>query len=173
MTYDAVSAFLISVQHKLFYLIMAFARFNLYANSYTFLFKKAFDTKRARGGGWSWGLEVVGLMFFWCWYGRLLYSCGSWGNALAYLIVSHTVTSPLHVQVFSLANSSCSKLLIKPTDRFVSFLNAHGRPWPNRVVSTPPTTHNDRRHLSSFPRLSPWGSPSPSNTPPFPSAAET
>jgi delta8-fatty-acid desaturase len=80
---------------------MAFARFNLYVNSYSFLFKGAWVTKGPRGRRWAWRLEILGLVFFWTWYGSILYGCGSWGKALAYLLVSHVVTSPLHVQVRS------------------------------------------------------------------------
>lgn len=101
MHFDRFAKVVIAIQHKLFYLVMAFARFNLYANSYGFLWKKAFDTKRARGGRWAFWLEIVGLLFFWSWFGTLLYGCGSWQKALAYLLVSHAVTSPLHVQVIS------------------------------------------------------------------------
>jgi sphingolipid 8-(E)-desaturase len=110
MPFDTITAYLISAQHKLFYIIMAFARFNLYAHSYTFLWEKAFGKRRARGGRWAWWLEVVGLSFFLTWFGAVLYGCGSWGMAIAYLLVSHIVTSPLHVQVpFSLCKFSSSR----------------------------------------------------------------
>ncbi|KAF9535401.1 delta 8-sphingoloid desaturase protein [Crepidotus variabilis] len=99
LKYDAFAKIFLSIQHKLFYIVMGFARFNLYANSYTFLFQKAFDTKRARGGNWAWRLEMTGILFFWTWFGCVLYGCGSWQKALAYLVVSHVVTSPLHVQI--------------------------------------------------------------------------
>lgn len=99
MLFDRFSAVLISIQHKLFYVLLAFGRFNLYANAYRFLIRQAFDTRKARGGRWSWWLEVIGVAFFWCWFGALLKGCGSWTNAFIYLIVSHVVTSPLHVQV--------------------------------------------------------------------------
>jgi len=98
MAFDRFAAFFVSLQHRLFYIVMAFARFNLYINSYTFLFRKAFDTPRARGGKWAWRLEIVGLVFFWLWFGSVLRGCGSWSKALSYLLVSHAVTSPLHVQ---------------------------------------------------------------------------
>jgi delta8-fatty-acid desaturase len=48
---------------------------------------------------WAWRLEVLGIVFFWSWFGRVLYGTGSWQNALIYLVISHVVTSPLHVQV--------------------------------------------------------------------------
>lgn len=99
MKFDLPARILLSVQHRLFYIIMAFARFNLYANSYVYLYQKSYDTKRARGGVWAFRLEVLGIMFFWTWYSRVLIGTGSWQNALAYLLISHIVPSPLHVQV--------------------------------------------------------------------------
>jgi delta8-fatty-acid desaturase len=99
MEFDAFARVVLAVQHKLFYIVMAFARFNLYANSYSYLYRKAWDTKRARGGRWAWWLEIFGLVFFWSWFGRVLYGCPSWKISLAYFLVSHVVTSPLHVQV--------------------------------------------------------------------------
>jgi len=117
MLFDRFANLFISIQHKLFYVIMAFARFNLYANSYSFLFRKAFDTRRAKGAGWSWGLEVVGLVFFWWWFGRLLWGCGSWQMALAYLLISHAVTSPLHLQIV-LSHFSMSTADLGPTESF-------------------------------------------------------
>lgn len=98
MPFDRFAKAVTAIQHKLFYIVMLFARLNLYRLSYEFLIKKAWDTKRARGGRWAWGLEIAGLIFFWSWFGRVLYGCGSWQTALAYLLVSHAVTSPLHVQ---------------------------------------------------------------------------
>lgn len=117
MVFDRFAAFFISLQHKLFYVVMAFARFNLYANSYSFLFQKAWDTKRSRGGRWAWTLEIIGLAFFWCWYGSILYGCGSWKMALAYLMVSHIVTSPLHVQIV-LSHFSMSTADLGTTESF-------------------------------------------------------
>ena len=112
MAFDRFAAFFVSVQHKLFYVVMAFARFNLYANSYSFLFQKAWDKKRSKGGRWAWSLEILGLAFFWYWYGSILSGCGSWKMALAYLMVSHVVTSPLHVQVRYLYFDSHSNVTI-------------------------------------------------------------
>lgn len=78
---------------------MAFARLNLYRLSYAHLLSAAFDPVRARGGKWAWRLEVLGVLSFWLWFGALLWGCGTWQKALIYLLVSHVVTSPLHVQV--------------------------------------------------------------------------
>ena len=163
---DQFSKIVLSVQHKLFYLIMAFARFNLYANSYSFLYQKAFDTKRARGGNWAWRLEVAGILFFWSWFCRVLYGCGSWQMALAYFLVSHVVTSPLHIQVIELLNFWAHHLLtddpcssvpyhshtkIIPfsspdsihSDRAITFQYAHRGPRSDRVLPSSAITHHD------------------------------
>jgi delta8-fatty-acid desaturase len=80
------------MQHRLFYLIMALARFNLYSNSYLFLLIRA---RRV----WHWYLEVAALLAFCSWYGFLLYGIGNWKSVFVYVLVSHVVPSPLHVQV--------------------------------------------------------------------------
>ncbi|KAF8078690.1 delta 8-sphingoloid desaturase protein [Lyophyllum atratum] len=117
MWFDRFATIFVAIQHKLFYIVMAFARFNLYVNSYAYIYKSAFDTRRARGGRWAWGLEILGLVFFWLWFGRVLYGCGSWQMALAYLLVSHIVTSPLHVQIV-LSHFSMSTADLGPTESF-------------------------------------------------------
>ncbi|KXN83858.1 Delta(8)-fatty-acid desaturase [Leucoagaricus sp. SymC.cos] len=117
MPFDKFAKIAISIQHRLFYLVMMFARFNLYALSYSFLFKKAFDTKRARGGRWAFRAELCGLCFFWYWYGSVLYGCGSWQKAVVYLLISHVVPSPLHVQIV-LSHFSMSTADLGPTESF-------------------------------------------------------
>ena len=99
MGFDAFARIIISIQHKLFYLVMMFGRFNVDRFSYLSIYKHAFDTRRARGDGWAWGLEVVGVMFFWVWFSQVLIGCGSWQKALGYVLISHAATSLLHVSV--------------------------------------------------------------------------
>ncbi|TKY85930.1 hypothetical protein EX895_004755 [Sporisorium graminicola] len=105
LEFDAPSRFLLKHQHKLYYFVMAFGRFNLYANSYGFLALKA------RRDRW-WALELVGLLTFWTWYGYgLLGSLPTWSIRIAYLLISHIVTSPLHIQiVLSHFAQSCDDL---------------------------------------------------------------
>ncbi|KAF7436747.1 hypothetical protein PC9H_003580 [Pleurotus ostreatus] len=117
MPFDAFSQFLISLQHRIFYVVLALARFNLYRNSYVFLVQSAFDKKRARGGRWTWWLEVAGIAFFWCWFGSVLYGCGSWKKAFMYLLVSHIAASPVHVQIV-LSHFSMSTADLGPVESF-------------------------------------------------------
>ena len=99
MTLDAPAKFFLSLQHKLFYIVLSLARFNLYANSYGYLAKTAFEPKKYRGGRWWWWAEIFALGLFYTWFGAVLKGCGSWKNALIYLLVSHISASPVHVQV--------------------------------------------------------------------------
>ena len=92
LIFDAPSRFFLRHQHRLYYIVMAFGRFNLYANSYGFLALKA---RRDR----YWFLELAGLVAFWAWFGALLFSLPSTSLRIAYLLISHVVTSPLHVQI--------------------------------------------------------------------------
>ncbi|KAJ7243890.1 delta 8-sphingoloid desaturase protein [Mycena haematopus] len=116
--FDRFANFFVRLQHRLFYILLALARFNLYASSYPFLVRKAFDTKRARGGRWAWWLEVGGIIIFWCWYSLVLANCGSWKTSLAYLLVSHIAASPVHVQIV-LSHFSMSTADLGPTESFV------------------------------------------------------
>ncbi|CCM05206.1 uncharacterized protein FIBRA_07415 [Fibroporia radiculosa] len=99
MFFDFFGKLFISIQHKLFYVVLSLARFNLYVQSYSYLAKTAFEPRRAKGGRWWWWLEVVALGLFYCWYLAVLRGCGSWRNILAYLLISHIVASPVHVQI--------------------------------------------------------------------------
>jgi sphingolipid 8-(E)-desaturase len=97
--FDAAAKFFISLQHKLFYVVMSLARFNLYRLSYIFLLTRGAKPMTSKNGRWTWALEMTGIAFFWCWFAAVLRGTGSWQTALAYLLVSHIVPSPLHVQV--------------------------------------------------------------------------
>ncbi|KAI0735069.1 fatty acid/sphingolipid desaturase [Earliella scabrosa] len=117
LTFDAASKFLISLQHKLFYIVLSLARFNLYANSYGYLAKTAFEPKKYRGGRWWWWAEIAGLGLFYAWFGAVLKGCGSWQNALVYLLVSHIAASPVHVQIV-LSHFSRSTADLGPVESF-------------------------------------------------------
>jgi delta8-fatty-acid desaturase len=97
--FDRAARFFTQLQHQLFYVVMSLARFNLCRLSYAFLLKRSFAPKRAKGAVWSHWLEVAGIVCFWSWYIPVLRGTGSWQKALAYLLISNVVPSPLHVQV--------------------------------------------------------------------------
>ncbi|KAJ7630875.1 delta 8-sphingoloid desaturase protein [Roridomyces roridus] len=115
--FDRFAHFFVQLQHRIFYLVLLLARFNLYANSYPFLVRWAFDTKRTRGAFWAWGLEIAGIAFFWYWFGCVMAGTGSWRNALLYLIVSHVAAAPVHIQIV-LSHFSMSTEDLGPTESF-------------------------------------------------------
>lgn len=99
MAYDAVAKFIIPFQSKLYYIILCFGRFNLYRLSWTFLLSK--EAPRKGPAWWHRYYELAGLAFFWTWFGYgVVYRCvpGGW-NKFVFVLISHVVTTPLHVQI--------------------------------------------------------------------------
>ncbi|TFY53379.1 hypothetical protein EVG20_g10144 [Dentipellis fragilis] len=117
LTFDTFSRYMVAVQHRLFYVIMSLARFNLYRLSYEHLWVTRNDPIKARGGRWAWWLEVVGLVFWWYWYSNVVRGCGTWQKSLMFLLVSNMVPSPLHVQIV-LSHFSRSTADLGPTESF-------------------------------------------------------
>ncbi|CAO3650728.1 unnamed protein product [Cunninghamella blakesleeana] len=92
MKIDKVAKFFIAKQHHLYYLILAFGRFNLHVLSFQYLLNSK-KTKRTPT------LEWCGILFFFCWYFTLLSFLPSWPIRWMYFIVSYMLTFPLHVQI--------------------------------------------------------------------------
>ena len=99
MTYDPFAKFAIKYQHFLYYPILCLGRFNLYRLSWEYLLLGLGPRKGpARWHRW---IELVGQVFFWTWfgYGILYKSIPTTSGRLAFLMVSHMITAPLHVQI--------------------------------------------------------------------------
>ncbi|KAK4159638.1 putative fatty acid desaturase [Cladorrhinum sp. PSN259] len=99
MHYDAAAKFFISMQHNLYYVIMLFARFNLYRLSWEYILKGQGPKKGV--AAWHRYFEFAGQVFFWIWfgYGVMYKSIEDNWNRFMFLMVSHAVTTPLHVQI--------------------------------------------------------------------------
>ena len=99
MHYDAAAKLLISVQHYTYYFILLFGRFNLYRLSWEFLIG---GKGPKRGPAW-WHryLEILGNLVFWGWfgYGICYRSIDTNWHRFVFIMVSHMVTAPLHVQI--------------------------------------------------------------------------
>ncbi|KAJ5816517.1 Fatty acid/sphingolipid desaturase [Penicillium robsamsonii] len=99
MTFDAPARFLLKFQNYSYYPIMMLARFNLYALSWEYLLK---GQAPKRGPAW-WHVwfELVGQVFFWTWfgYGVMYKTIPDASSRIIFLLVSHIVSSPLHVQI--------------------------------------------------------------------------
>ena len=118
MAYDIVAQMMIKIQHWMYYPILCFGRFNLYRLSWEhLLFAKGMPktgiTQRFRL------LELLGQVVFWYWFGhRLLYlSIPTTSQRILYLLISHIVTMPLHVQI-TLSHFSMSTTDFGPHESF-------------------------------------------------------
>lgn len=99
MAYDAFAKFAIQYQNWLYYPILTMGRFNLYLLSWTHLI--FFPGPHKGPAWWHRYLEIAGQIFFWYWFGYLtIYTSipTAWDRFI-FVMISHMVTAPLHVQI--------------------------------------------------------------------------
>ncbi|KAL8289864.1 hypothetical protein RB597_001481 [Gaeumannomyces tritici] len=117
MEYDTAAKVLVRAQHYLFYPILLFGRFNLYRLSLEYLLLR--KGPRKGPAWWHPYLELAGHAFFWYWYGyRIVYrSIPTNGGRFAYVMLSHMVTMPLHLQL-TLSHFAMSTADLGPRESF-------------------------------------------------------
>ncbi|KAJ1815943.1 hypothetical protein LPJ56_002520 [Coemansia sp. RSA 2599] len=91
MEFDAAARFFVSVQDKLYYVIMCFARYNLYFLSWNYLLLSDYAPYR--------GLEIGCIGAFFVWFSWLLSYIPTWGYLALYMTVSHSISAILHIQI--------------------------------------------------------------------------
>lgn len=117
MKYDSFAKIFLSVQSRLFYIIMLFGRFNLYVLSWDHLiFRRG---PRKGPAWWHWWLEIAGQIFFWTWfgYGVLYRSIPTTWHRIVYVLVSHMMQAPVHVQI-TLSHFAMSTADLGPNESF-------------------------------------------------------
>ena len=99
MKYDMFAKLVVRYQKYLYYPILLFGRFNLYRLSWEHLIM-GYGPKEGPAWWHRW-LEISGHIFFWYWFGYLVVyrSIPTAGGRWAFVMVSHMVTAPLHVQI--------------------------------------------------------------------------
>jgi sphingolipid 8-(E)-desaturase len=99
MPYDAFAKITVQYQHWLYYPILAFGRFNLYRLSWSHLI--FFPGPYKGPAYWHRHLEITGQILFWYWFGycTVWSSIPTWWDRVLFVLISHTVTAPLHVQI--------------------------------------------------------------------------
>ncbi|KAL8668231.1 MAG: hypothetical protein Q9202_000209 [Teloschistes flavicans] len=99
MTYDCFARYAIRYQHLLYYPVMLLGRFNLYRLSWEYLIRGLGPRKGP--AWWHRWFEISGHVFFWTWfgYGILYRSIPDARSRFVFVMVSHMVTGPLHVQI--------------------------------------------------------------------------
>ncbi|KAK5075240.1 hypothetical protein LTR64_001445 [Lithohypha guttulata] len=100
MDFDAVAQCVVKYQHYLYYPLLCFGRFNLYRLSWAYLLSPT-QAPRKGPAWWHRYLEIAGNLFFWYWFGyqTLYLRIPTWSSRLAFIMISHMVTAPLHVQI--------------------------------------------------------------------------
>jgi delta8-fatty-acid desaturase len=99
MEFDALARWAVSKQHWLYYPLLTFGRFNLYRLSWEYLFLGQAPKKGP--AWWHRYLEIFGQFVFWTWFGYLVVyqSIPTAWDRFVFVMVSHMVTAPLHVQI--------------------------------------------------------------------------
>ncbi|KXJ90685.1 fatty acid desaturase-domain-containing protein [Microdochium bolleyi] len=99
MEYDAAARVLLRFQRYTYHFLLLFGRFNLYRLSWQFLASK--HAPRKGPAWWHTYLEILGQVVFWTWFGYfLVYKTipTNW-DRFVFVMVSHMVTMPLHLQI--------------------------------------------------------------------------
>jgi delta8-fatty-acid desaturase len=117
MPYDKFAQIILPYQSYYYYFVLLFGRFNLYVHSWKYLIVGQGPKKGpARWHRW---LEIAGQIFFWYWYGYIIIykTIPSLSGRLAFLMVSHMVTMPLHAQI-TLSHFAMSTAELGPHESF-------------------------------------------------------
>ncbi|KAJ2606647.1 hypothetical protein H4R99_000281 [Coemansia sp. RSA 1722] len=91
MEFDAAARFFVSAQDKLYYVVMCFARYNLYFLSWSYLLMSDYAPYRE--------LEIGCICAFFVWFSWLLSHIPTWGYLALYMTVSHSISAILHIQI--------------------------------------------------------------------------
>ncbi|KAL5360320.1 fatty acid/sphingolipid desaturase [Aspergillus floccosus] len=117
MPYTELAQRLVPYQAYLYYPLLMFSRFNLYVQSWLFL---AYGQDPRKGLTW-WHryFEIAGNLVFWAWfgYGIVCRSLPTPATRVLYVLISHAVTMPLHVQ-FTLSHFAMSTADLGPNESF-------------------------------------------------------
>ncbi|KAI5806260.1 fatty acid desaturase-domain-containing protein [Geopyxis carbonaria] len=99
MPFDAIARVFVPLQAYLYYPILLFGRFNLYRLSWEYLLLGLGPKKGI--AAWHRWFEISGMVVFWYWFGyHLLYlSIPTNWDRFCFVMISHMVTAPLHVQI--------------------------------------------------------------------------
>ncbi|PKY03451.1 fatty acid desaturase [Aspergillus campestris IBT 28561] len=117
LPYDKAAQFFVQYQSYLYYPILMFGRFNLYVQSWVFLAQG--QGPRKGSAWWHRWFEIAGNLVFWLWfgYGIVYQSIPTAWSRVAFVMVSHMVTMPLHVQ-FTLSHFAMSTADLGPHECF-------------------------------------------------------
>ncbi|RDW65112.1 fatty acid desaturase [Coleophoma cylindrospora] len=117
MPYDAIAKFLVPYQAYLYYPVLALGRFNLYVQSWIFLIQG--QGPRKGSTWWHRWFEIAGNFIFWLWfgYGIVYKSIPTGWSRFGFIMISHMINMPLHVQ-FTVSHFAMSTTDLGPDESF-------------------------------------------------------
>ena len=117
LPYEAVAKFLVPFQAYMYYPVLTLGRFNLYVQSWTFLLQGQGPRKGL--AWWHRYFEIVGNLIFWYWFGYLIVykSIPKPSARFGFVMVSHMINMPLHVQL-TLSHFAMSTTDLGPDESF-------------------------------------------------------
>ncbi|KID92987.1 fatty acid desaturase [Metarhizium guizhouense ARSEF 977] len=99
--WDAAAEFLIPYQKYTYYPVMGIARFNLYLLSWLHVLSSKSSSLGSSKAWWIRPTEIAFMACYWFLFGYLLLwrTLPTWTIRVAFVLISHMVTMPLHVQI--------------------------------------------------------------------------
>ncbi|KAF6829582.1 fatty acid desaturase [Colletotrichum plurivorum] len=99
--WDAAADFLVQYQSWTYYPVMGIARFNLYLLSWLHVLSTKSSALGNSKAWWIRPTEIAFMACFWYIFGYRLLLCTlpTWPIRVAFVLVSHIITMPLHVQI--------------------------------------------------------------------------
>jgi delta8-fatty-acid desaturase len=99
--WDAVANVMVPLQHYTYYPVMGIARFNLYLLSWLHVLSRKSSALSNTKAWWIRPTEITFMACYWFLFGYCLLwrSLPTWTTRVAFVLVSHVITMPLHVQI--------------------------------------------------------------------------
>ncbi|KAG0650733.1 Delta 8-(E)-sphingolipid desaturase [Hyphodiscus hymeniophilus] len=115
--WDKAAEIAVQYQKYTYYPIMCVARFNLYILSWLHLISAR--SRSLASSSWTRPVELLAMACYWYMFGYLLLwkSIPTWTLRVAFVLVSHITTMPLHIQI-TLSHWGMSTADLGPTESF-------------------------------------------------------
>ncbi|KAG6024034.1 hypothetical protein E4U41_001875 [Claviceps citrina] len=99
--WDKAAEIIVPYQKYIYYPVMGIARFNLYLLSWIHVLSKRSSSLGSSKAWWIRPTEIAFMACYWFLFGYLLVwrTLPTWTLRVAFVLVSHVVTMPLHVQI--------------------------------------------------------------------------
>ncbi|KAI9819310.1 MAG: hypothetical protein M1832_004015 [Thelocarpon impressellum] len=131
--WDRFADVAVRFQHYTYYPIMCIARFNLYLLSWLFLLSNKSPTMGA--ASWTRPTELLFMTGYWYMFGYVLVwqSIPTWTLRVAFVLLSHVITMPLHVQItlshFAASTADLGEAESFPQKQLRTTMDVECPPW--------------------------------------------